>query len=117
MTTERDPGTRIVLSWLREDAHENAERVLLRALDEVDTTPQRGRCWPARRFADMNSFAKLAIGAAAVVAVAVAGHPVLSGRGLGPGGRPDRLAHGEPTHEPSLPPLAHGFARARADTP
>ena len=43
MTTEGDPRTRIVMSWLREDAHEDAERVLLRALDEVDATSQRGR--------------------------------------------------------------------------
>ena len=35
MTIERDPRARIVLSWLREETHENAERVLLRALDEV----------------------------------------------------------------------------------
>ena len=49
MTTERDPRTRTVLSWLREDQHENAERVLLRALDEVDTTPQRRSWWPAWR--------------------------------------------------------------------
>ena len=40
MTTGHDPQTRIVLSWLREDAHENPEHMLLRALDEVDTTPQ-----------------------------------------------------------------------------
>ena len=46
MTTESDPRTRVVLSWLREEGHENAERVLLRALDEADTTPQR-RSWPA----------------------------------------------------------------------
>ncbi len=49
MTTERDPRTRIVLAWLREETHENAERVLLRALDEVDTTPQRRSWWPAWR--------------------------------------------------------------------
>ena len=49
MTTEHDPRTRIVLSWLREDAHENAERMLLRALDEVDATPQRRPWWPAWR--------------------------------------------------------------------
>ena len=46
MTIEHDPRTRIVLSWLREDAHENPEHMLLRALDEVDATPQR-RSWPA----------------------------------------------------------------------
>jgi len=65
MTTERDPGTRIVLSWLREDMHENAERMLLRALDEVDTTPQRRSRWPAWRGFHMN---KLALPAAAAVA-------------------------------------------------
>ena len=47
MTTEHDPRTRIVLSWLREDAHENPEQMLLRALDEVDATPQR-RSWGRR---------------------------------------------------------------------
>ena len=69
MTTERDPRTRIVLSWLREDAHENAERVLLRALDEVDTTPQRRSWWPAWRTDRMNTFAKLIAAAAAVLVV------------------------------------------------
>ena len=76
MTTERDPRTRIVLSWLHEDAHEDAERLLLRALDEVDTTPQR-RPWSARRFTDMNTYAKLAIAAAAVLVVAFAGFQLL----------------------------------------
>jgi hypothetical protein len=73
MTTERDPRTRIVLSWLHEDAHEDAERVLLRALDEVDATSQHRRSWPVRWLTDMNAFAKLAIAAAAVVVIAVAG--------------------------------------------
>ena len=87
MTTEHDPRTRIVLSWLREDAHEDAERLLLRTLDEVDTTPQRGPWWPARRSLDMNSFAKLAIATAAVVLVAVAGFQLLPRNGT-PGGQP-----------------------------
>ena len=76
MTTERDPGTRIVLSWLREDAHENAERVLLRALDEVDATPQRRSRWPARRSDRMNRFT-LAMGAAAVIVLTVVGYNLL----------------------------------------
>ena len=80
MTTERDPGTRIVLSWLREDAHESAERVLLRALDEVNTTQQRRSWWPTWRFAQMNSYAKLAMAAAAVLVVAVVGYNLLPGR-------------------------------------
>ena len=87
MTTDRDPRTRIVLSWLREDAHENAERVLLRALDEVDTTPQRRSWWPARRSDSMNTYAKSIAAAAAVVVLAVVGYQFLPGSG-GVGGPP-----------------------------
>jgi hypothetical protein len=76
MTTERDPGTRLVLSWLREDAHENAERVLLRALDVIDTTPQRRAWWPARRTL-MPTYAKLVAAAAALVVVTVVGYNLL----------------------------------------
>ena len=87
MTTEHDPRTRIVLSWLREDAHENAERVLLRTLDEVDTTPQRRSSWPARRTNFMNTYAKLIAAAAAVLVVAVVGYQFLPGSG-GVGSQP-----------------------------
>ena len=72
MTTERDPRTRIVLSWLREDGHEDAERVLLRALDEVDTIPQRrATWWPAWRTPIMNRFVTIGLGAAAVLVALV----------------------------------------------
>jgi hypothetical protein len=87
MTTERDPRTRIVLSWLREDAHENAERVLLRALDEVDATPQRRSWWPAWRSNRMNTYAKLIAAAVAVLVVAVVGYRFLPGTG-GVGSQP-----------------------------
>jgi hypothetical protein len=87
MTTERDPRTRIVLSWLREDSHENAERVLLRALDEVDATPQRRSWWPAWRTNRMNTYAKLIAAAAAVLVLAVVGYQFLPGSG-GSGGQP-----------------------------
>jgi hypothetical protein len=99
MTTERDPRTRIVLSWLREDAHENAERVLLRALDEVDTTPQRRSGWPAWRTNRMNTYAKL-IAAAAVLVVAIGGYQFLPG-GSGSGG-----TNATPSPSPAL--LARG---------
>lgn len=87
MTTEHDPRTRIVLSWLREDLHENAERVLLRALDEVDATPQRRSWWPAWRSNRMNTYAKLLVAAAAVLVLGVAGYQLLPHSG-GIGGQP-----------------------------
>jgi hypothetical protein len=77
MTTDRDTRTRLVLSWLREDAHENAERVLLRALDEVDATPQRRSWWAAWRPTPMNTYARFALAAAALVVLAVVGYNVL----------------------------------------
>ena len=73
MTNEHDPRTRIVLSWLHEDAHENAERYLLRALDEVDTTPQRRPWWPTRRTNRMSSYATLIAAGAGVLVVAIDG--------------------------------------------
>ena len=106
MTTERDPRTHIVLSWLREETHENAERVLLRALDEVDTTPQRPSWWPARRFDLMNTYVKLIAGAAAVLLVAVVGSQFLPRNG-GIGGQPTIA----PSSSPAL--LASGSFKAK----
>jgi hypothetical protein len=90
MTTERDTRMRIVLSWLREDAHENAERMLLRALDEVDATPQRRSFWPAWRLPNMNNPVRIAIAAAAVLVVALAGYQFLPRNTGGVGGVPTR---------------------------
>jgi hypothetical protein len=101
MTTERDRSTRIVLSWLREDAHENAEHVLLRALDEVDTTPQRRSWWPARRYSDMQTYAKVALAAAVAVAVVVAAISLM------PRAPVDEL--GGPTALPSPSPVVLAF--------
>jgi hypothetical protein len=106
MTTERDPGTRIVLSWLREETHENAERVLLRALDEVDTTPQRRPWWPAWRTSPVHTFAKLTAAAAAVLVVAAVGYQFLPRSG-GSGGQPTIA----PAPSPAL--LARGTFRAQ----
>jgi len=96
MTTERDSRTRVVLSWLREDAHENAERVLLRALDEIDTTPQRRPWWPPRRFPNMTPAYKVGLAAAAVLVAAIVGYSLL----------PGVLEPGAPTSQPTEQPTA-----------
>ena len=82
MSADRDT-TRIVRSWLRTDEHESADRILGDVLALLDATPQRRPMWPARRIADMNTFAKLATAIAAVVVAAVVGVNLLPGSGPG----------------------------------
>ena len=99
--------TRIVRSWLRTDEHERADRVLENVLGLLDATPQRRAWWPARRFADMNSFAKLAIALAAVVVVAVVGFnllprgPSVGGQVVDPSPSPSPTATPSPSPSPS----------------
>ena len=100
MSQERDV-TRLVRSWIREDQHESADRILGVVLDRLDTTPQRRSWWPAWRSNRMNTYAKLIAAAAAVLVVAFAGYQLLPGNsGIG----------GEPTIAPSPSPtvLARG---------
>jgi hypothetical protein len=70
--TDRDV-TGIVRSWLHEDEHENADRVLDLVLDQLDTTPQRRPGWLARRFPPMNTTVRIALATAAVVIAALLG--------------------------------------------
>jgi hypothetical protein len=71
MSTDRDATTRIVRSWLHEDAHEDADRILNLVLDEIETTPQRRSPWLTRSFPTMKSNG-IGLGiAAAVVGLAV----------------------------------------------
>lgn len=73
MSTDRDT-TRIVRSWLRIDENDSADRVLGTVLDRLDTTRQRrATTWPAWRFPEMNTMAKLGV-AAVAVAVALLGY-------------------------------------------
>jgi hypothetical protein len=117
MTTERDPATRIVLSWLREDAHENAEHVLLRALDEVDATQQRRSAWPARRFTPMNTYAKLGIAAATVLVVAIAGYKLVPwSPGFGGRVTPGPTVAASPTPSPTTSPTPEPTPSARPHT-
>lgn len=110
MTPEHDVRTRLVVTWLRKDAHENAERVLLAALNEVDHTRQRRSWWPAWRFADMNDLAKVLVATAAVVAVAVVGINLLPETGTGPGAVPPAPSPSpstSPSQEPTASPETH----------
>ena len=101
MTTEHDARTRTVVSWLREDAHENAERVLLSALNEVDHTQQRRSWWPAWRFPDMSNIAKVLVATAAVVAVAAVGINLLPENQSGTGAVPPAAS---PSQSPNPSP-------------
>jgi hypothetical protein len=97
--------TRIVRSWLRTDEHESAARILDDVLAMLDTTPQR-RSWPARRIDQVNGIAKLAIAAAAVVAIAVVGINLMprTGGDSAVGGStptPTAIATPTPTASPS----------------
>jgi hypothetical protein len=106
MSTDRDT-TRIVRSWLRSDVNDSADRVLGSVLDRLDTTPQRrATWWPVRRLPEMNTSAKLALGAAAVVVVALLGVNLLlpDAPSVGePGSTPDPTAVSSSVPE-SVPP-------------
>jgi len=94
--------TRAIRSWLHEDRHEDASRIAAAVLDRVESTPRRRvSWWPARRFLDMNTFAKVFVAAAAVVAVAFVGINLLPRSGSGPGGP---LPSPSPTVAPSVSP-------------
>jgi hypothetical protein len=101
MSSERDI-TRIVRSWLKEPANENADRVLDSVLDQLDTTPQRRAGWPARRFPNVLTYARFGLVAAAVVAAVAIGIG-LFGNSVGPPGVPTPA----PSSSPS-PPLVTG---------
>jgi hypothetical protein len=82
VSTNRDVD-RIVRSWLNEDRHEDADRVLNTVLDQLETTPQRRSWWLARRFPAMNSATRIGLAAAAVVVVVFLGYQFLSGPNVG----------------------------------
>lgn len=85
MSTERDV-TRALRSWLHEDAHEDADRVLALVLDQLDATPQRRAAWPARRFLTMSNIARLGLAAAAIIVAVVVGIELYSRLSVGPPG-------------------------------
>jgi hypothetical protein len=100
MSTDRET-TRLVRSWLDEGVTALPARVLDAVIDQVPATPQRRSWWPAWRFADMNSLAKFAIAAAAVVVVAVVGINLLPRTDGNVGGAPAVSASPSPSPSPS----------------
>ena len=97
MSTDRDV-TRIVRSWLEEGATALPDRVLDDVLDQLPATQQRRSWWPTWRSQRMNNLARIAIGAAAVVAIALVGYNLLP-RNTGTGGPATT-----PTPSPTLVP-------------
>jgi len=82
MSTENDVA-RSLGSWLKEERHEDADRVLDVVFDQIPATPQRRAGWPARRFFEMNRFARFATLALAVVAIAIVGFALARGTNVG----------------------------------
>jgi hypothetical protein len=95
-----DALDRILADWLQEGPERGRVEALERALAATRRTAQRPgwhRSWrPVRRFAQMNSYAKIAVAVAAVLVLAVAGFALL--------GRPANVAGPGPTATPSATP-------------
>jgi len=82
MSTENDVA-RSLRSWLREERHEDADRVLDAVFDQVPATPQRRSLWLARRIPIMSSSIRIAVAAAVVVVVAFVGYRLIAGPSVG----------------------------------
>ncbi len=108
MSTDRNID-RIVRSWLREDRHEDADRVLDTVLTELDATPQRRLSWAARRFPIMNNALRVGLVAAAVVIIAVIAINLLPGSPA-PGGEPTPSPSAAALATPEPTPLAFAIA-------
>ncbi len=102
MSTDRD-ATRIVRSWLEEGVTTLPDRVLDVVLDQIPATPQRRSWWPARRFIHMNSVARAAIAAAAVIVASVAAIRLLPGADVGTT-TPTPTPITTPIASPTVPP-------------
>jgi hypothetical protein len=72
MSADRDVE-RIVRSWMDEGVTKLPDRVLDLVLNQIPATPQRRASWLARRSPPMNTYARLGLIAAAVLAVAIVG--------------------------------------------
>jgi hypothetical protein len=103
MSTDRDVN-RIVRSWLEEGVSALPDRVLDTVLDQLPATRQRRAPWPVRRLLDMHIPTRLAVVAAAVLALAVIGVIAIP-RGSGVAG-PQPSASPTPAPTPGPSPIA-----------
>jgi hypothetical protein len=98
MHTDRDV-TRLVRSWLRNDEHESATRLVSDVVSRLDSIPQHRSWWPVWRNVLMHSYAKLALGGAAILVAAIVGINLLpNGRVLG---GPQPTSSSSPSASPS----------------
>jgi hypothetical protein len=82
MSTDNDVA-RALRSWLTENRHEDADRVLDAVFDQVPATPQRRASWLAQRFHEMNGFTRFATVAVGLLAVVVIGLALAKGANIG----------------------------------
>ncbi len=100
MTRERELQG-VVRSWLHENRHEDATRVLQSVLTDVAAAPRRRATgWPTRRTPTMNKFLAIGLSAAAVVVIALIAFNLLPGRTT-PGAAPTNSPSGEQTPNPT----------------
>jgi hypothetical protein len=121
MSTERDT-TRIVRSWLEDGRTALPDWVRDDVLDRLPATPQRQSRRLAWRFNPVNTYAKVAIGVAAVAVVAFAGFNLLPRSQSGAGGSPpaaspSTLATPSPSPSPSPSPEPTASLVAHTLTP
>jgi hypothetical protein len=94
------------------------DRVLDAAFEEVRHTRQRRVLWHGlRRFAPMNSYAKIAVAAVAVVAVGLVGLSFLDVGGGGVGGPPAASPSPSPTPAPTATPTPSPTAAPEPTAP
>ncbi len=104
--SERPNPDLAIAAWLGDEASEGAPARLLAATrQQIESTRQSRSWWPARRFREMNTALRIAIAAAAVVALVVVGINVLPKQG-GVGSGPTPSPTQTPTQTPSPSPTA-----------
>lgn len=120
MSTRTDPDL-VIASWLQDEARDGASDRLIEATRrQLNSTNQRRAWWPARRLHQMNTPMRIAVAAAAVVAVAVVGLYLLPRQGgVGAGPSPSPTPSSTPSLLPSTGTLDPGayFFPAEWTTP